>query len=171
MSALSVPSTASPAEILWTGAAFVAMVAVMIGLGFTLVNLKAASRAYARSCDLNPPEALYIGLTWKDLRNEWLTVAVLLLLLVKLLGYVGLGVLAIETPPPVVPEVAMLDTVGTAVLVVGVVLLATAATLLSVGSAINRRDRHRLVNRITAQLLVEIRARRLAGRSRPGNEQ
>jgi hypothetical protein len=54
---------------------------------------------------------------------------------------------------------------------VGVVLLATAATLLSVGSALNRRDRHRLVNRITAQLLVEIRARRLAGRSRPGNEQ
>jgi hypothetical protein len=80
-------------------------------------------------------------------------------------------VLAIETPPPVVPEVAMLDTVGTAVLVVGAVLLASAATLLSVGSALNRRDRHRLVSRITAQLLVELRARRLASRSRLGDEQ
>lgn len=171
MNALSgLPSTASASEIAWTGASLAATLAVLAGLGFTLANLKAAARAYRRACRLEPPEELYIALAWKDLRNERLTVAALVVLLVKLLGYVGVGVLAMETPPPVLPAVATLDTVATGVLVVGVVLLATAAGLLSLGSALNRRDRHRLVNQITAQLLVELRKRRLAARARAGDD-
>lgn len=164
----SLPSTANLAELIWTLASFVAATATAVGLGFTLVNLRAADRAHRRACTLMPPEELYTGITQKDLRNERLTVVALVLLLLKLISYVGIGVLAMMTPPPVTPQVATLDLVATGALVVGVLLLAGAVGALAIGSALNRRDRHRLVNAITARLLVEMRTRRM--RSRQGEQ-
>lgn len=154
------PATADVAEAVWTIVTTVGTLIAAIGAAITMTNLRAAQRANRRACAADPINQLHTDITGQALRNEWIGVGVLGLLLVTLGLFVGIGVLAIVTPDPIRQELRDADLVTTRVLVVGTLLVTAAVIAMTIGSILNRRARHRLTNRITGQLLREAMARR-----------
>lgn len=165
--------SSSLAEVVWTVATVLGSLMAAIGLAITRSNLLAALRAHRRARATVPVNHLHTAITEQSVRNEAISVIVLALLLVKLLLYAWVGVVALGTS-----EIANLESVEylriltTTVLLIGATLLSVAVVLLSVGSIQNRRDRHRMTNRITGHLLREdlVKRRGSARRSQQGDE-
>jgi uncharacterized membrane protein (DUF485 family) len=160
------PPTANGIETVWSASTAVGTTVAAIGAGITTTNLRAARRAYRRALLGGATNQLHVAITEQAVRNESIAVAALVLLLVMLALFVIVGVVAMWTPEPLRPEVQVTDVLAAGVLVAGVVIASIAVILLTVGSILNRRDRHRLTNRITGRLLTEEMARRLAARAR-----
>lgn len=147
------PATADAVETIWTAATSLGVLASAIGAGITTSNLRAARRARRLAIGAVPANRLHIMITDQAVRNEWISVVTLLFLLVMLALFVAIGGFAMLTPDPVRPELRAVDFVTTVVLVIGALIATAAALMLTIGSILNRRDRHRLMNRITARLL------------------
>jgi hypothetical protein len=161
----SLPPTATVPETVWTAASMLGLLVAVFGAGITSTNLRAARRAHRHACQAGGPDVpLNALITWQAVRNELLAVVVVGLLAVVLALFVGVGVLAMLTMEPQRPELVREQMVTIAVLVAGVVLFAAISALLTIGSALNRRDRHELTNRITGRLLREQWAHRQEGK-------
>lgn len=162
----SLPPTATMPETVWTAASMLGLLVAVFGAGITSTNLRAARRSYRRACRAVPAVPLHTLITWQAARNELLSVVVVGLLAVVLALFVGVGILQMLTPEPQRPEVVREQMVTIVVLVAGVVLFAAISALLTIGSLLNRRDRHELTNRITGRLLQEQWAHRQAAEDR-----
>lgn len=160
----SLPPTASLVETVWTVTTAVGTGFAAAGAGITASNLRAARRAHGRASLRNPPNRLHVLITHQALRNEWFSVSALTLALLMLTVFVSIGILAMVTPEPVRVELKMEDLAVTLALVFGAMVGTAIAIVLTVGSVLNRRDRHRLTNAITGRLLSEQMARRKAAR-------
>jgi hypothetical protein len=154
------PQTATPLETAWTAATLFGVLVAGAGVSLSTVNLRAARRAHHRITMTSSRSALYRMITGEALRNEWIAWTVLVLLLIKLVLLCVLGALAMVTPEPIRPEVRWVDVIGAALLIIDAALLVVAVVLLTVGSMLNRRNRHQLTNRIAGRLLREEWARR-----------
>lgn len=159
------PDTASAAETVWTGATAIGTIAASFGAGITTSNLRAARKAAGRARAAVPVVPLHTAITDQAVRNEAISAATLVLLLVMLTLFVTVGVVSMATPEPVREELKLADQVVVVVLLVGAGLATVAAILLTLGSILNRRDRHRLTNRITGRLIREQLAARRARKS------
>jgi ABC-type uncharacterized transport system fused permease/ATPase subunit len=160
----SLPPTATMPETVWTAASMLGLLVAVFGAGITSTNLRAARRSYQRARQAVPAVPLHTLITWQAARNELLSVVVIGILAVVLALFVGVGVLAMLTTEPQRPEVVREQMVTISVLVAGVVLFVVISALLTIGSLLNRRDRHELTNRITGRLLREQMAHRQAGK-------
>lgn len=149
------PVTAGVAETVWTAATAVGVVVAALGASITTTNLRAAQRAHRRACSAAPVNRLHTSITAQAVRNEALSVGVLSLLLFVLALFVAIGVVAMLTPEPVREALRAGSVASSLVLVAGAMLVTVTTVVLSVGSVLNRRDRHRLVNRIAGRLLAD----------------
>lgn len=158
----SLPETATAPETIWTVASTLGLLVALVGVSITNSNLRAARRAHRRACQAVPGVPLHTLVAWQAVRNELLSVAVIGVLSVILALFVGVGVMSMLTMEPQRPEVLREQMVTIAVLLAGDLLFAAISILLTIGSLLNRRDRHAVTNRITGRLLREQMARRRA---------
>jgi uncharacterized BrkB/YihY/UPF0761 family membrane protein len=147
------PPTADLLETVWTVTTAAGTGIAALGAGITTTNLLAAVRAHRRATGAETPNRLHTAITGQSVRNEIFSVVVLSLLLFVLALFVAIGILAMLTPEPVRAELRTEDLVTTVVLVIGAAVVTIATVTLTIGSVLNRRDRHRVTNRITARLL------------------
>jgi hypothetical protein len=164
------PSTASGIETVWSASTAIGATVAAIGAGITATNLRAAQRAHRRTLNAARPDRLHISITEQAVRNEVFTVAALVLVVLVLGLFVTVGVVAMFTPEPIRPEVSTADFLEALALVAGAILLTIVAVVLTVESALNRRDRHAITSRITGRLLTEEMQRRLATRRHQDGE-
>jgi Trk-type K+ transport system membrane component len=162
----SLPPTADVVETVWTACTAFGTLVAAIGAGITTTNLRSALRAHQRATTTAPVNRLHTMITEQAVRNESISAAALALLLAVLALFVAIGVYAMFSPDPIRAELREVDLVTTVVLVVGAAVTTVAVAMLAVGSVLNRRDRHRLVNRITGQLIGEQMERRQSGGGR-----
>lgn len=152
------PPTADVSEAVWTLATALGTLVAAIGAGLTTTNLRAARRAHRRA--VTTANRLHTMITGQAVRNEAISVGVLAVLLVTLATFAAIGAFAMLTPDPVRAELRTVDFVTTMGLVSGAVIVTIATAALTIGSVLNRRDRHRLTNLITGRILADQMARR-----------
>lgn len=162
--------TVDVVELIWFGANLIGLLMACVGLGVTTGNLRAARRARRLVGTDNRFDGLHADLADQDVRAGTVVMAVLtikasVMVLAVLAGWLNLLVPRAPTSYTVDGLSVRLATIT--VLIYGALALSVTSALLTAGSILARRGRHRLLNLIAARVLRQnVADRARASRSR-----